>query len=117
MCIRDSFGLGSAFGWMLPQGLVMGAVLFVTGVALGMFFPLLLSLPATLPEIGPRYAGAAGGIIATLQMLGGFLLPTYLVAPLAGGSYPVLFGAAGGLMALLCLLALAFPRAPRGEAA
>ena len=50
-------------------------------------------------------------------MLGGFLLPTYLVAPLAGGSYPVLFGAAGGLMALLCLLALAFPRAPRGEAA
>ncbi len=111
------FGLGAAFGWLLPQGLVMGAVLFVTGVALGMFFPLLLSLPATLPEIGPRYAGAAGGIIATLQMLGGFLLPTYLVAPLAGGSYPVLFGAAGGLMALLCLLALAFPRAARGRSA
>lgn len=111
------FGLGAAFGWLLPQGLVMGAVLFVTGVALGMFFPLLLSLPATLPEIGPRYAGAAGGIIATLQMLGGFLLPTYLVAPLAEGSYPVLFGAAGGLMALLCLLALAFPRAARGRSA
>ncbi|MEY8280974.1 MFS transporter [Oscillospiraceae bacterium 52-8] len=111
------FGLGAAFGWLLPQGLVMGAVLFVTGVALGMFFPLLLSLPATLPEIGPRYAGAAGGIIATLQMLGGFLLPTYLVAPLAGGSYPVLFGAAGGLMALLCLLALAFPCAAWGRSA
>ena len=56
-------------------------------------------------------------IIATLQMLGGFLLPTYLVAPLAGGSYPVLFGAAGGLMALLCLLALAFPCAARGRSA
>ena len=36
---------------------------------------------------------------------------------MAGGSYPVLFGAAGGLMALLCLLALAFPRAARGRSA
>jgi len=48
--------------------------------------PMIASLPMLLPEIGPVYAGSAGGIIATLQVIGAVVAPTFIITPLAGSS-------------------------------
>jgi NNP family nitrate/nitrite transporter-like MFS transporter len=59
---------GAAFGWTVPPGILLGACLFITGVAMGGLMPLLMSIPIQLPEIGPMYAGTAGGFTGTLQL-------------------------------------------------
>ncbi|MDO4515335.1 MAG: MFS transporter, partial [Lachnospiraceae bacterium] len=47
--------------------------------------PVIMSLPTLLPEIGTDQIGAAGGLITTVMMGGAFLLPSYVITPLAGG--------------------------------
>lgn len=103
------FGLGCAFGWLLPVGPIMIAGFLLTGLALGIFFPLLMGLPVLLPDVGPAYAGTGGGLIATLQMFGSFFIPSYIIMPIAGDSYHLAFALAGALMLLSCLFALLFP--------
>jgi NNP family nitrate/nitrite transporter-like MFS transporter len=44
-----------------------------------------------LPGIGPLYAGTAGGLIATLELLGGVVLPTYVASAIAGANRGVYF--------------------------
>lgn len=43
-----------------------------------------MSLPVMFKEIGPRYAGTAGGLTVTLELLGAVIIPTYIIVPLAG---------------------------------
>jgi hypothetical protein len=62
-----------------------------------------------LPEIGPVYAGSAGGIIATLMVLGAVLLPTFAITPLAGPNVTVLFSLAALCFALIVLPVLFLP--------
>ena len=62
-----------------------------------------------LPEIGPVYAGSAGGIIATIQVLGAVVLPTFVITPLAGSSVKMLFGLAALSMVLIILPVLFLP--------
>lgn len=57
----------------------------VCGIAIGGLLPTLMSLPTILPEIGPAQIGAAGGLITTVMMGGAFLIPSYVITPLAGG--------------------------------
>jgi hypothetical protein len=71
--------------------------------------PLLLSLPMLLPEIGPVYAGSAGGIISTLRVLGAVVVPTFIVTPLSGLNPIVLFGLAAVCFALILIPALFLP--------
>jgi hypothetical protein len=66
-------------------------------------------IPMLLPEIGPVYAGSAGGIIVTLMVLGAVLIPTFIITPLAGSNVTVLFGLAALCFALLIIPALFLP--------
>lgn len=77
--------------WIAPQGAVMPLLLAVLGVTGGMCVPLLMSFPMLLPEIGPVYAGSAGGIIGTLQVIGAVFIPSFIIAPLAGQNYTMFF--------------------------
>lgn len=43
-----------------------------------------MSLPVMFKEIGPKYAGTAGGLAVTLELLGAVIIPTYIIVPLAG---------------------------------
>lgn len=43
-----------------------------------------MSLPVMFKEIGPKYAGTAGGLTVTLELLGAVIIPTYIIVPLAG---------------------------------
>lgn len=73
------------------SGIITWLTLPVLGFMMGVSLPLLMSFPILLPEIGPTYAGSAGGLIATMQLIGAFFVPSFIVAPLANNSFDVLF--------------------------
>jgi NNP family nitrate/nitrite transporter-like MFS transporter len=100
---------GVFWSWQMPTGPAMAIALFLAGFLPSGGAPLLFSLPLLLPEVGPAYAGTAGGIIATMQVLGGVLIPTFVVAPLAGLNAYVLFGLAAACLVLIVLPALFLP--------
>lgn len=70
--------------WVVPFGPFTWIFLMLTGFLINVPVPLIMSLPMMLPEIGPIYAGSAGGIISTFQMTGAFIISSYVILPLAG---------------------------------
>ncbi len=81
----------SYLAWLLPFGPLTWLLLVVAGLALGTAVPLVMSLPMLLPEIGPAFAGSAGGVISSFQMAGAFVISSYVIIPLAGGSLDRVF--------------------------
>jgi NNP family nitrate/nitrite transporter-like MFS transporter len=100
---------GVFWAWQLPVGPPMATALVLAGFLPSGAGPLLLSVPMLLPEIGPAYAGSAGGIIATLQVLGAVVIPTFIIAPLAGVNAHLLFGLAAVCSALIAIPAMFLP--------
>ena len=96
--------------WLVPNVILLGVAIIITGIAVGGQMPLLMSIPVRLKEIGPSYAGTAGGIVSTLQLLGAVTLPTYVIAPLAGGNFTTLFALSGVFVAFGVVIALFLPR-------
>jgi NNP family nitrate/nitrite transporter-like MFS transporter len=43
---------GIAFGWLVPQGLILSIVMIIVGITYGGAIPLLVSIPIQLKEIG-----------------------------------------------------------------
>ena len=82
--------LGCCFAWTLP-GVLLYVGLVLTGYAFGSAMAQILSVAVRLPGVGPTYAGAAGGLIATLELLGGVVLPTYVASAIAGSNHSVYF--------------------------
>ena len=58
--------------------------------------PVLVSAPLRLPEIGTAHGGAAGGVVATLQLLGAVCIPTLVISRLGGERYDYMILMAGG---------------------
>lgn len=74
--------LGVAFAWHIPSPVLLGAALLVCGFCLSTFIPTILSLPVGLPGVGPAYAGTAGGLVATIQIIGCTIIPTNILTPM-----------------------------------
>jgi len=98
----------SYWSWQLPIGPAIVLGMTLSGFLQSTIAPLLTAVPMLLPEIGPVYAGSAGGIISTLMVMGGVLVPI-LIAPLAGSSAKILFGLAAASFAFVILPALFLP--------
>ncbi len=98
----------SYWSWQLPIGPAIVIGMTLSGFLQSTIAPLLMAVPMLLPEIGRVYAGSAGGIISTLQVMGGVLVPI-LIAPLAGSSAKILFGLAAVSFAFVILPALFLP--------
>ncbi len=97
------------WSWQSPVGPALVVALMVAGFSQTAITPTIFSLPMLLPEIGPVYAGSAGGIIATFQVLGAVLVPTFIITPLAGTDVTVLFGLAAACFALTIIPVLFLP--------
>ncbi|AOQ24044.1 putative sulfoacetate transporter SauU [Moorella thermoacetica] len=95
--------------WLVLPGVSMWALLALTGILTGIIAPLLMAFPMLLPEIGPVYAGSAGGIIATLQLIGAFFIPSFIIAPLAGQNYNMLFALSSFCMLISGAVTLFLP--------
>jgi len=102
-------GIGAFWSWQVPVGAAIVAALIVSGFLQTAMSPTILSLPVLLPEIGPMYAGSAGGIIATLQVLGAVVVPTFVITRLAGTNLTMLFGLAAVCLALTSIPILFLP--------
>lgn len=99
-------GAVSYLGWIIGQTAVMSIGFIIGGFGIGACVPMLMSYPAMLPEVGPLYAGSAGGIISTMQMAGAFILPSFVITPISGGDFNIMFmlgSASGALIALTVL--------------
>lgn len=104
-------GLVAALGMVaIPLGsaalIYIGS--FVNGFLRSGIIAVMMALPVMFPEIGPRYAGTAGGLIVTLELIGAVVIPTYIIVPLGGGNlvmYFVLGALCIAVSAVLCAMA------------
>jgi len=83
-------------------------------VAVGAFIangmlPLIIPFPVMLAEIGTTYGGSAGGIVSLLQMAGGFFIPTFAIALVAGAAQSKSFAVLFVLYVISGVLVLALP--------
>lgn len=83
-------------------------------VALGSFLtngmlPLTLPVPIMLREIGTTYGGSAGGIVSLLQTGGGFFIPTFAIALIAGTNSRTTFAVIFTLYLISSVLVLILP--------
>jgi NNP family nitrate/nitrite transporter-like MFS transporter len=81
----------SYLSWIAPVGPIMGIFLLLGGIFTGAIIPNFNTLPLRLKEIGPVYAGSAGGIIGTMQVTGAFFIPAFVIGAIAGQNYNLLF--------------------------
>ena len=101
---------GAAFAWRITSIPVMVVCLIITGFLTSGFSPIVNSLPLSLKEIGPKYAGTAGGFIATVQLIGNVVLPTYVICNIVGNNnYNGMFICFGALMIIFCVLCIFLP--------
>ena len=77
---------------------------FLNGAFRSGIIAVMMMLPVMLKEIGPRYAGTAGGFMVTLELIGSVVIPTYVIVPLGGGSYLNYFMLAGVAMLLASII-------------
>lgn len=98
--------IGVIFAWTVPTIPLLAMALMLTGIFLGGTIPNLMGLPVQLPQIGPLYAGTAGGVVGTIQIFGAILIPSHVIAPIAGGNFHTLFFLGGVCMLFTCLLTI-----------
>ena len=102
--------LGALLAWQMPAGIILVLCLFITGMSMGGMMPILMSIPVQLHEIGPAYAGTAGGFTSTLQLLGAVVIPTYIITPIADSNLNIIFIGAALCMVVVLLLGFALPK-------
>jgi NNP family nitrate/nitrite transporter-like MFS transporter len=101
--------LGVAFAWRAPAGAPLVLALASIGFFGSSLMPILISMPLSLPEIGEKYAGTAGGFIATIQLVGSVVIPSYIVTPITGSDYRMLFLALSVFTLIFCVLTAFLP--------
>lgn len=97
--------------FFLPYGSATWIIFCIQPLLMACAMPFTKMLPTLLPSVRPEHYGVVGGIQATLQNLGMFLLASYVISPIAIGAT----GAVNGLVyyqgiyvatAVLCILAV-----------
>lgn len=77
-------GIVLAITYFIPFGAYTWiAYLVLLPLSMSTFMPFCKMLPTLLPSIKPEHYGVAGGIQATFQNFGSFLIASYIVSPLA----------------------------------
>lgn len=100
--------VGVAFAWKPENGILIATCMFLAGNFVGGLIPMCFSLPVQFEEVGPIYAGTAGGMLTTIQVLGAILLPSYVFAGISGDDLSMMFFLGGAsLLVAGVFLALA----------
>ncbi len=104
-------GVALYMGWKADSAAVRNLLIVICAVCLGGLLPTIMSIPAILPEIGPVKMGAAGGLISTVMMAGAFLIPSYVITPIAGGINDMTFLLSAACSGLLAVIFMILPNA------
>ncbi|MBX9033752.1 MFS transporter [Gordonibacter massiliensis (ex Traore et al. 2017)] len=88
----------------LPFGAITWAMVILQGFFMGVILPMGKTLPALIPGVRPEHLGAVGGIQSSFQNLGAWILPAYIIAPVAtsvAGGTPLSLMIGGGIAVAL----------------
>lgn len=83
-------GLLMAVTWYIPLGMPLTIALILGGVFGAMTGPIMQAMPITFPEIGPKNAGSAGGLVGTVSLLLSYGVPV-IISAIAGANYALTF--------------------------
>ena len=97
-----------ALGWR-ASGVLLPVLLFFSGFCAMGFLAFYQTIPLTLRGIGSRYSGTAMGLIITVQLGASVVLPSYVIAPIAGDDYRLIFLLLGALPLLPAVLSPLLP--------
>lgn len=92
---------------------VMYIAAFLNGALRSGIITVLMAYPVLFSDIGPKYAGTAGGLATTLELLGAVIIPTYVVIPLCGGNIGSYFIAGAVVVALATVCGVLLPNCHR----
>lgn len=77
-----------AYAYEIEVSPVVWAMFFLAGFfSAGIFVPTVQTILLRSPEIGTSYLGAAFGFGMAFFALGAFLVPSYIIVPLAHGNF------------------------------
>lgn len=79
-----------AVTWYIPLGMPLTIALILGGVFGAMTGPIMQAMPITFPEIGPKNAGSAGGLVGTVSLLLSYGVPV-IISAIAGANYALTF--------------------------
>ena len=97
-----------AFAWR-ARGLLLPVLLFLSGFCAMGFLAFYQTIPLSLRGVGSRYSGSATGLIITVQLGVSVVFPSYVVAPIAGDDYRLIFLLLGLLPLLPAVLSPFLP--------
>lgn len=103
-------GLLIALTWFIPLGMPLTISLILGGLFGAMTGPLMQAMPITFPEIGPKYAGSAGGLIGTVSLLFSYCVPV-IISVIAGSNYMMTFIIQGIVLMLTTIFMAILPDA------
>lgn len=105
VCIALPIGAVSLMliAWCLNIDAVRLIVFPISGFLLGGIYPICMSYPSILPEIDDRNSGAAGGLLTSISLIGGIVVPSFIVTPIAGTNYNLMMAIVSvvGLLAVI----------------
>lgn len=103
-------GLLMAAAWFIPLGAPLTISLILGGLLGAATGPLMQAMPITFPEIGPKYAGSAGGLIGTVSLLFSYCIPV-LISMIAGRNFMLTFIIQGVVMMITAIFMAMLPDA------
>ena len=99
-----------ALAWYVPTGALTFVFFNLGFFSIGVCLAQTKALPAQIPRLPHDYLGTAGGFQACLQNLGAFVIPTYIVANIAGSNYGILFMIVAIVLALYAITCIIIPK-------
>ena len=108
-CTCMVMSIGIAFSWKITNSTLAVVCLFITGFAIAAVITQLISLPIFFKEIGPPLAGTAVGFVSTIRLVFAVVLPSYVITPITGNNFSLLFIIAGSLPIVASFLSLLIP--------
>jgi len=97
-----------ALGWR-TSGPLLPLALFLSGFCAMGFLAFYQTVPLYMKGVGTRYSGSAMGLIITVQLTASVVLPSYVIAPIAGDDYRLLFLLLGAIPLIPAVLSPFLP--------
>ena len=88
---------------------LLPVLLFLSGFCAMGFLAFYQTIPLSLKGVGQRYNGTAVGLIITVQLAASVVLPSYVIAPIAGDDYRLIFLMLGALPLIPAMLSPFLP--------
>jgi NNP family nitrate/nitrite transporter-like MFS transporter len=96
-------------GWLIASPAATAVLMFVGALCCGALVPVSMAAMVYIPGMKPEYMGAAGGYANTMRFLAAFVIPSYIIAPIAGTNFNVFMAFAAVAVVLFGVFTLGLP--------